>query len=125
MKLMDHPNVVKLVEHFETSTSSVLVMKYSGENNLSAYSEKKLLSQSDYSTIAKQLLEGLDYIHGKRVIHGDIKLENVVVSSQHEGSISIVIIDFGLSRKLEQPGEVFLVETNLLGNSWHTYVLIT
>jgi serine/threonine protein kinase len=51
---------------------------------------------------AKEILEGLDYIHNMGIIHADIKLANIGLHKENEDSDPIIkIFDFGLSQVME------------------------
>ncbi|CAH1233473.1 MAP3K14 [Branchiostoma lanceolatum] len=57
----------------------------------------KKLSEEIALECLEQILEGLVYLHKRRIIHGDIKGDNIVVTEKGE---AIVLIDFGLARQL-------------------------
>ena len=42
--------------------------------------------------------EGLSYLHSRKVVHGDLKCQNVLISSSEEGEPVPLICDFGASR---------------------------
>lgn len=46
----------------------------------------------------KQILEGLQYIHSKQIVHRDIKLDNILLDQNGR----LIICDFGVSRKIEE-----------------------
>jgi serine/threonine protein kinase len=49
-----------------------------------------------------QLLRGLNYLHTtKKVVHRDLKLENILLVSQDRGNLEIKIADFGFAKKLD------------------------
>jgi tetratricopeptide (TPR) repeat protein/TolB-like protein len=56
--------------------------------------------------IAQQLCAGLAEAHRKKVIHGDLKSNNVILAAEPDGSVRAVITDFGLARRPEAPGEL-------------------
>jgi len=47
------------------------------------------------------MLLGLDFMHSKNIIHRDIKLDNILMSSSKKGVYEIRIADFGLSQILK------------------------
>ncbi len=48
--------------------------------------------------IFKQIIEGLNYIHSKGIVHRDIKLDNILIDLKN----NIKICDFGVSRKIKK-----------------------
>ena len=62
---------------------------------------KLLLSEDQVRDIMIQVLSAVSYMHEKKIIHKDIKLENIVVvkkvNKTNFSKIKIKIIDFGLS----------------------------
>lgn len=50
-----------------------------------------------------QIIDGLEHLHSKcKILHNDIKGDNVVLSSTLQGSLSAVIIDFGKACEISQ-----------------------
>lgn len=97
-----HPSVVKLYETFETKRHMLLSMELCAGGDLLNYVRKrKKLDEVSAKIIFKQIIEGLGYIHRKRILHRDIKLDNILL----DGNGNVKIADFGVS-KLVKPGDV-------------------
>ena len=98
LKELDHPNIVKIIEYFETSNSLFIVMELIEGNPLVEYiiQHMKSLSQANIAAILIQLLTALTYIHSRSVVHRDIKSENILF----DGKVA-TLIDFGMSRNLK------------------------
>ena len=47
-----------------------------------------------------QVVQGLNFIHGRGVLHLDMKPNNIVCASRKEGDLRVKIIDFGLARNM-------------------------
>lgn len=58
------------------------------------------LPESKAATIVIQLLQGLSYMHNRKVCHRDIKLENLIY---HEAQNKLKIIDFGFAANTLEP----------------------
>lgn len=54
------------------------------------------LSFSSRKRIALQFLYGINYIHGKQLLHRDISLQNVLVKVYESGAVLVKLSDFGL-----------------------------
>ncbi|MCQ2821070.1 MAG: protein kinase [archaeon] len=102
LKNTDHPNIIKLYDIYEDSTSLYLIMEecMGGEffNRLSKRSkEKNMYTEKEAAGIFRQILEAINYLHTHGVCHRDIKPENILFSTIEEDS-AIKLIDFGLSK---------------------------
>ena len=94
--LVNHPNVVKSDFSFSDAQNHYFVLEYCPGGNIRNYLRKNKqfrLSEPEIRKIIKDVIKGLDYIHGLKIIHHDIKLENLVIDSN--GNVKIA--DFGLS----------------------------
>lgn len=104
---LDHPNIVRLEEVYESDTEIYLVQ----ELCLGGELFDRLDEQPDYhyteaecARLVKQMLSAVRYLHSKGIIHRDLKLENFLFSSVHEDA-ELKMIDFGLSKHFRY-GEV-------------------
>lgn len=71
---------------------------------LSEEDRKTIFTESKVKAIAKQILNGLDYLHSQLIVHCDIKLENIVFLNEQCSQSDIMentikLIDFGLAKK--------------------------
>jgi len=63
---------------------------------------QRSLSLTDTIHVFKQVLTGLEWIHSKNIIHRDIKLENILLKRNSQGTGYICKIgDFGLARPID------------------------
>lgn len=58
------------------------------------------LDENLTKAITKQLLQGLQFIHKKGIIHRDIKLENLLIEILNRDEVSVKITDFGMAQYL-------------------------
>ena len=104
---LDHPNIVRLEEVYESHSEIYLVQ----ELCLGGELFDRLDEQPDYhyteaecARLVKQMLCAVRYLHSKGIIHRDLKLENFLFSSTAKDS-ELKMIDFGLSKHFRY-GEV-------------------
>lgn len=97
---LDHPNIVRLEEVYESHSEIYLVQ----ELCLGGELFDRLDEQPDYhyteaecARLVKQMLSAVRYLHSKGIIHRDLKLENFLFSSTAKDS-ELKMIDFGLSK---------------------------
>ena len=116
MKILDHPNIVKFEELKKTSHSYFIVMEYINGGGLAAclkdYIQKngKAFSVEIVQYLMRQIIDALNYIHDKKIIHRDLKLDNIMVNFDSEidkknlnmMKAKIKIIDFGFSIQLSK-----------------------
>ncbi|WRX21957.1 Protein kinase domain - like 10 [Theobroma cacao] len=94
LKLLKHPNVVRLHEVLASKTKIYMVLEYvTGGELFDRIASKGKLSESQGRKLFQQLIDGVSYCHGKGVYHRDLKLENVLIDAKG----NIKISDFGLS----------------------------
>ena len=104
---LDHPNIVRLEEVYESETEIYLVQElcHGGDlfdrlDNLSDYH----FTEAACAKLVKQILSSVRYLHSKNIIHRDLKLENFLFSSADPDS-ELRMIDFGLSKHFNYGGE--------------------
>jgi hypothetical protein len=104
---LDHPNIVRLEEVYESHSEIYLVQ----ELCLGGELFDRLDEQPDYhyteaecARLVKQMLSAVRYLHSKGIIHRDLKLENFLFTNTTATS-ELKMIDFGLSKHFRY-GEV-------------------
>ncbi|XP_008213067.1 calcium/calmodulin-dependent protein kinase type 1 isoform X2 [Nasonia vitripennis] len=103
LRRLTHPNIVQLLETFEDKHKVYLVMELvTGGELFDRIVEKGSYTERDASSLIRQVLEAVDYMHEQGVVHRDLKPENLLYYSPDEDS-KIMISDFGLS-KMEDSG---------------------
>lgn len=102
LKKMDHPNVIKLLEVFENKKFIFFIMEYAAESDILKLLKKRgPLDEKIACYLVFQIIQGLKHCHSQGILHRDIKLDNVLLTS----SFLIKIADFGVS-KIVKPGQV-------------------
>ncbi len=98
-KLLDHPNIVKLLTVDIIDNNIVMVMEYIKGTDL-----EKVLDKNDKLDIKtalryfKQLLSALNFAHRHKVIHRDIRPSNILITEDDD----IKVTDFGTSTLLDE-----------------------
>jgi len=99
MRSLDHPNIVKIYDFYEDSSTFKIVMEYcSGGELFEKIKSKKNFTEQIAAVYMKQILSAIMYLHEHKIVHRDIKAENMLFLNQEEDAM-IKIIDFGVSTK--------------------------
>ncbi len=107
---LSHPNIVSIYEIARENNIFFLAMEYVPGPNLFNFlyqSKPKLVEVLD---IIACLADALSYAHDRKIIHRDLKLNNVIMKN---GQVP-VLIDFGLAKVLENDGQSGLTRTGEL-----------
>ncbi len=97
MKKLNHPNITKILELFESEKYILLIMEYINGGNLFSFVKKRRkLNEKTSKFLFKQIILGIKYIHSQNIVHRDIKLENILIDIKN----NIKICDFGISKIL-------------------------
>lgn len=107
MKLMDHPNIIRLYEVFEDEQKVYLVMELcTGGELFDRIVKKGHFSEREAAVIMEQILRAVHYMHKIDVSHRDLKPENFLFQTRQPTESNVLkLIDFGLSCKTK-PGAV-------------------
>ncbi|MCP5107760.1 MAG: serine/threonine protein kinase [bacterium] len=98
-KLLDHPNIVKLLTVDIIDHNTVMVMEYVKGTDLETLLDKEEKLEIQVAlTYFRQLLSALEFAHRHKVIHRDIRPSNVMISETGD----IKVTDFGTSTLLDQ-----------------------
>ena len=94
-----HPNIVTLRAFEENDGAPFLVMDYIDGRPLSDYlAVKGKLSEAETIKLLKPIAEALDYAHGEKVIHRDVKPPNIIIRKDGHP----FILDFGIAREIQE-----------------------
>ncbi|XP_047594497.1 death-associated protein kinase 2 isoform X2 [Lutra lutra] len=97
-----HPNVITLHDVFENRTDVVLILELvSGGELFDFLAQKESLSEEEATSFIKQILDGVNYLHAKKIAHFDLKPENIMLLDKNIPIPHIKLIDFGLAHEIE------------------------
>ena len=115
LKSIDHPNIIKLYETKETFNCYFLIFDYCNGGTLSNCLQKyKIMNKKPFPEdlvqyFMRQIVNGLRYLHNMKILHRDIKLDNILINFKSNEDFTnlnyfnsqIKIIDLGFARYLE------------------------
>jgi len=93
---INHMYIVKMESIFDTVDNLFIVMELmEGGELFEEIVRRKTFTEKDASYIMRQVFEAIGYLHSQRIIHRDVKLENLLLVKKN--ALDIKVTDFGLS----------------------------
>ena len=120
LKKLSHPNIVKIFEFYITKAHYYLVTEFCKDGELFSYIKNKF-SERQLAVLFYQVFSGLWYLHDNKILHRDIKLENIMISGKekdqqtNEDLFWIKIIDFGTAKIFDKNKK----EKDVVGSSYY------
>ena len=124
LKQLHHPHIVRFENFLASNSNYYLIMEFCNGGDLTGCLKKykNLYKEKTFSIqivqyLMRQIIDALQYIHSLKIIHRDIKLDNILLSFKNEIdkqnlnmlASDIKIIDFGLSTKLDPSNLAYTV----------------
>nr|XP_045361790.1 serine/threonine-protein kinase SIK2 [Camelus bactrianus] len=98
MKMLDHPHIIKLYQVMETKNMLYLVTEYAKNGEIFDYlANHGRLNESEARRKFWQILSAVDYCHSRKIVHRDLKAENLLL----DNNMNIKIADFGFGNFFE------------------------
>ena len=100
IRKMKHPGIVRVLDVFEDNGTSYYVMEHVSGGSLADKVKNGALSEDVAVNYIRQVASAVGYIHGKQMMHLDVKPSNVLVDENDNA----VLIDFGLAKQYDNEG---------------------
>ena len=115
LKGINHPNIVKLIEVKKTKNHIYIVTEFCNGGSLfeklNKYikANRKAFSEEIVQYLMRQLVSAINYLHKNKIIHRDLKLDNILVNFPTENdknnmnmlAAQVKLIDFGFATRLK------------------------
>ena len=113
MSELDHPNILRLHEYFETPDTVYLILDACYGGHLldnGRHPNQYHYPENVACNLVTQMLRALAYLHSKHIVHCDLKLENFLFESNSVDS-RLKLIDFGLSQRISAQNPMLTAAT--------------
>ncbi|RKF64469.1 putative serine threonine-protein kinase gin4 [Erysiphe neolycopersici] len=101
MKLIQHPNILKLYDIWENRKEIYLCLEYVDNGELfEQISQNGRLKEEEAMRYFRQILSAVEYCHSFNICHRDLKPENILLTSSGQ----VKIADFGMAALHQTPG---------------------
>ena len=96
LKALRHKNIVKLYQCYTLKNLNVVfVMEYLEGGELGQYlKSKKKFDEEESKLYFRQLAEAISYCHSEKLIHRDLKLENILLTAPGSKTIKVIFINY-------------------------------
>ena len=98
LRTLQHENIVLMLDYFETDNEICVVTEFAQGELFDILEDDRSLPEEVVRSIARQLVQALHYLHRHRVLHRDMKPQNVLLGA---GS-RVMLCDFGFARAMSQ-----------------------
>ena len=98
MRQLNHSNIILLLDYFETDHDVCVVTELAQGELFETLEDDKRLPENVVRKIAKDLVQALHYLHSNRVIHRDMKPQNILICPNGV----VKLCDFGFARVMSQ-----------------------
>jgi serine/threonine protein kinase len=101
LKDLSHPNIISITKVFWSNNTIYIFQELVTGGDLFSFLEYKggQLDNAQATVIVRQVLLGVEYLHAQEIVHRDLKLDNILMTSLQDGA-RVVITDFGNARFL-------------------------
>ncbi|KAF7312140.1 Non-specific serine/threonine protein kinase [Mycena indigotica] len=102
LRTLKHPSIVRLYDVIETDKYIGIIIEYASGGELFDFIlAHRYLRERDASKLFSQLISGVWYIHQKKIVHRDLKLENLLLDRHR----NVIITDFGFANRFEHKAD--------------------
>ena len=98
LRTLRHPNIVQMLDCFETEDALCAVTEFASGTLFEVLQGDTALPEAAVLPIAAQLVDALHYLHSHRVIHRDMKPQNILLGANSR----VMLCDFGFARAMSQ-----------------------
>ena len=99
LKKLDHPNIVKILDFYYSTDKFFIITEYcTGGELFQEIKRRNIFTEDQTAFILYQIFSAIRYCHKMRIIHEDIKPENIMITKRENNYLHIKLIDFGTAK---------------------------
>ena len=96
LRSLRHENIIQMLDTFETKSEFCVVTEFAQGELFEILEDDKRLPEDVVQSVSKQLIRALHYLHSNRILHRDMKPQNILVASGG----TVKLCDFGFARAM-------------------------
>lgn len=99
---LKHESILEMFTFFEDYDYIYLILELAHYGALHHYfvDKQKALDEPEACEIFKQVVSGLQYLHSRNIMHRDLSMSNLLLTTSERGGMQVKIADFGLATQL-------------------------
>lgn len=103
LRMLNHANIVQIYDIFDSARETYVVMEYlAGGELLDLITESDHLSERNSKHVIREVLQAIQYLHARGIVHRDVKPENILCVNR-AWPLRVKLTDFGLSKLVGLP----------------------
>ena len=107
MRGLKHPNIVNYIESYHVGRELWVVMEYLDGGSLTDVVTETVLEEPQIAGVCERCLDALAFLHRRKIIHRDVKSDNVLLGMNGE----VKLTDFGFCAQLQPVRQTVLGTT--------------
>jgi eukaryotic-like serine/threonine-protein kinase len=101
---LGHPAICQVYDLIETPEADYLVLEYVPGRTLKQFAERERPDLAARLRVAEKVATALAAAHREKIVHRDLKADNVMVTPEGE----VKVLDFGIARSIDEPAVAFV-----------------
>ncbi|KAK9051496.1 hypothetical protein SSX86_028123 [Deinandra increscens subsp. villosa] len=98
LRKLKHENIIQMLDSFESPQEFCVVTEFAQGELFEVLEDDECLPEDEVQKVAKQLVRALHYLHSNRIIHRDMKPQNILICA---GGV-VKLCDFGFARAMSK-----------------------
>lgn len=113
LKRLNHPSIVKICSKFDANNTAYYVMeRITGVTLREFLQNKGCLTLEEAYKVLKTTCSALKFVHANKVLHLDIKPDNIMITLLNDGVYHTTLIDFGLCKTLDEESDYVVLSSS-------------